>query len=183
MHRHILYMQVLASSRLENRGEEVLCDLGEGRKTVYKYCQIVYTNWHGTALFGDWSSYAWLNLQPRLIFIVYNPGMSDVGVHSVSGKAFPQYLYYYIAPGNCFGKLRSFTREIRGSGQTAALQGWGSAVFMHLKSSVQLWYWRPFGQKLWATPTTILPLIPGRNLPGRYFVVYECFQVPVSVFL
>lgn len=42
MHRHTLYMQVLASSRLKNRGDEVLCDLREGRKTVYKHNQVVY---------------------------------------------------------------------------------------------------------------------------------------------
>lgn len=48
MHRHTLHMQVLASSRLKNRGEEFLLydysDSGEGRETVYKYYQIIYVS-------------------------------------------------------------------------------------------------------------------------------------------
>lgn len=41
MHRHDLHIQFLESARFKNRGKDVLYNLGEGRKIVYKYYQII----------------------------------------------------------------------------------------------------------------------------------------------
>lgn len=130
VHRHTLYMQVLANSKPKNG-----VHLGEGRKPIWQYYQILYLKWYSSILGGighvmlDWI------FSPQVILIIYNPGMFCADVCSVSGKAFAHSFTIILLQAIFFRKLRAF-RDVRGSWKAAVQKGWDSASFSYLNSSV-----------------------------------------------